>query len=165
MLECNSDHFSFIRATSNTLPTAVNLQQWHIQLHYPTTAHVLGCCPSALTQGCFTYHNQVYCLASELFKFLAGQCIVSIYAGLPRMWASDSPRQQSLFSPLHHIAMTLFFTMREIIVSPYWGLHAPWTQFTALNLPRIVSEGRRIISNFSQNLIAWEFPVSMTQCN
>ena len=60
----------------------------------PTTAHVLGGCPSALTQGRFTFrHNQVlYCLASELSNFVAGQCMVSVYADLPGMRASDSPQ-------------------------------------------------------------------------
>ena len=104
LLGCNPGHISFVlRAASDTLPTAVNLQRWRIQCSakcslcgctQPTTAHVLGGCPSALTQGRFTFrHNQVlYCLASELLKFVAGQCMVSVYADLPGMRASDSPQ-------------------------------------------------------------------------
>ena len=104
LLGCNPGHISFVlRAASDTLPTAVNLQRWRIQCSakcslcgctQPTTAHVLGGCPSALTQGRFTFcHNQVlYCLASELSKFVAGQCMVSVYADLPGMRASDSPQ-------------------------------------------------------------------------
>ena len=46
-----------LRAASDTLPTAVNLQRWSIQCeakcslcdsHRTTTAHVLSCCPTAL---------------------------------------------------------------------------------------------------------------------
>ena len=76
-------HLSFIlRAASDTLPTSVNLQQWHI--HYdvkcslcsntcPTTAHVLEGCPVALSQGHFTYkHDQVlHCIVSNLSGLLA----------------------------------------------------------------------------------------------
>ena len=60
----------------------------------PTTAHVLGGCPSALMQGRFTFrHNQIlYCLASELSNFVAGQYMLSVYADLPGMRASDSPQ-------------------------------------------------------------------------
>jgi len=97
LLGCNPGHFSFIlRAASGTLPTAVNLQRWHIQCcarctlcgyPQPTTAHVLGGCSSALTQGCFTYYHVLHYLASELFKFLTGQSMVSLYA---RMRVSDS---------------------------------------------------------------------------
>jgi len=48
-----------LRAASDTLPAAVNLQRWSIQCeakcslcdsHCPTTAHVLSCCPTALDQ-------------------------------------------------------------------------------------------------------------------
>ena len=86
LLGCNPGHISFVlRAASDTLPIAVNLQRWRIQCSakcslcgctQPTTAHVLGGCPSALMQGRFTFrHNQVlYCLASELSNFVAGQC-------------------------------------------------------------------------------------------
>jgi len=104
LLGCNPGHISFVlRAASDTLPTAVNLQRWRIQCSakcslcgctQPTTAHVLGGCPSALTQGCFTFHHNqfLYCLASELSNFVAGQCMVSVYADLPGMRASDSPQ-------------------------------------------------------------------------
>ena len=71
LLGCNPGHISFVlRVASDTLPTAVNLQRWRIQCSakcslcgctQPTTAHVLGGYPSALTQGRFTFrHNQVY---------------------------------------------------------------------------------------------------------
>ena len=51
-------------------------------------------------QGRFTFHhNQVlYCLASELSNFVARQCMLSVYADLPGMRASDSP--QTTISPL-----------------------------------------------------------------
>ena len=62
--------FSFIlRASSDTLPTPVNLQRWKIQTssscqlcdcHRPTSAHILIGCPTALQQGRYTYrHDQV----------------------------------------------------------------------------------------------------------
>ena len=52
----------------------------------------MGGCPSALTQGRYTYrHNQVLdCLFTELSKVLTDQCIV--YADLPGRRASDSPQ-------------------------------------------------------------------------
>ena len=81
MLGCHPGQFSFIlRAASDTLPTAVNLQRWRIQCDAkctlcgcvrPTTSHVLGGCPVALSQDRFTYrHDQVlHCLASQLSDF------------------------------------------------------------------------------------------------
>ena len=67
LLSCNPGHFSFILcAASDTLPTAVNLQSWNVQYDakctlcgsfQPTTAHVLGGCPVALTQGRFMYRH------------------------------------------------------------------------------------------------------------
>ena len=52
----------------------------------------MGGCPSALTQGHYTYrHNQVLGnLITELSKVLADQC--RIYADLPGLRASDSPQ-------------------------------------------------------------------------
>ena len=102
LLGCNPGQLFFIlRAASDTLPTLVNLQRWNIQCSakcilcggtQPTTAHILGGCPSALTQGRYTYrHNQVLdCLFTELSKVLTDQCI--IYADLPGRRASDSPQ-------------------------------------------------------------------------
>ena len=58
-----------LRASSDTFPTAVNLRRWHIQCgvkctlcdsNRPTTAHILGGCPVALSQQRYTYrHNKV----------------------------------------------------------------------------------------------------------
>ena len=68
----------------------MNLQRWNIQCSVlcggtqPTTALILGGCPTALTQGRYTYrHNQVLLnsLTTELSKVLSEQCIV--YADLP----------------------------------------------------------------------------------
>ena len=56
-----------LRAASNTLPTAVNLQWWSIQCEAKCslcdsncpTAHILSCCPTV--QQRYTYrHNQVF---------------------------------------------------------------------------------------------------------
>jgi len=75
--------FLFIlHAALDALPTAVNLQCWHIQCDMkcspsrcvrPTTAHILSGCPVVLSQDCYTYrHDQVLsCLASGLSDFLA----------------------------------------------------------------------------------------------
>ena len=71
-------HVSFLlQAASDTLPTVVNLRRWCIQSDVkctlcdsirPTTAHILGDCPVALTQQKYTHrHDQVlYLLASKL---------------------------------------------------------------------------------------------------
>ena len=71
-LGCHPGHLSFIlRAASDTLPTPVNLQRWHIQCDvkcsvcgntHLTTAHVLGGCPVALSQGRFTYRHDQVCI-------------------------------------------------------------------------------------------------------
>jgi len=104
LLGCNPGQFSFIlRAASDTLPTAVNFQCWHIQCSakcvlcgsaQPTTVHVLGGCPGALTQGRFTFcHNQVLkCLATEISKLFTGSSSVLIYADLPGLRVSDCPQ-------------------------------------------------------------------------
>ena len=74
--------------------------------------HVLGGCPSALMQGRFTFHhNQVlYCLASELSNFVTGQCMLSVYADLPGMQASDSP--QTTIPPSLLIVLILLFIIK-----------------------------------------------------
>ena len=104
LLGCNPGQLSFIlHATSDTLPTSVNLKRWHIQCRVkcslcgctqPTTAHVLGGSPSSLKQGRFTYrHNQVlHCLTVELTKVISEVGTISVYADLPGMRASDSPQ-------------------------------------------------------------------------
>jgi len=83
LLGCHPGQFSFIlRAASDTLLTAVNLQCWHIQCDAncplcncarPTAAHVLSGCPVALSQDCYTYrHDQVLdCLVSGISNLLA----------------------------------------------------------------------------------------------
>ena len=99
LLGCNPGQMSFILcAASDTLPTSVNLKRWHIQCGarcslcsctQPTTAHVLGGCPTS--GGYFTYRcNQVLqCLTAELKKLLSTAGIVS---DLPDLRASDSPQ-------------------------------------------------------------------------
>jgi len=91
LLGCHPGHLSFIlRAASDILPKPVNLQRWHIQCDVkcllcghtrPTTAHVLGGCPVALSQGRFTYrHDQVlYCIASNLSGLLAESQTTHVY--------------------------------------------------------------------------------------
>ena len=80
-----------LRAASDTLPTAVNLQRWSIQCeakcslcdsHCPTTAHVLSCCPTALDQQRYTFrHNQVLStLVSMLADIFADKPSVKVYA-------------------------------------------------------------------------------------
>ena len=104
MLGCYSGQLLFIlRAASNTLPTAVNLQRWHIQCNVKcslcecvqqTTAHILNGCPTALSQGCFTYqHDQVlHCLALGLSGILAELNTLHVYVDLPGMRVSKSPQ-------------------------------------------------------------------------
>lgn len=45
-----------------------------------TTAHILGGCPAALTQGCFTYcHNQiVICLATEVLMMFPDLYVIML---------------------------------------------------------------------------------------
>ena len=54
----------------------------------------MGGFPTSLKQGCFIYlQNQVLqCLTAELKKFLSTAGIVSVYADLPGLCASDSPQ-------------------------------------------------------------------------
>ena len=102
MLGCHPGQLSFIIcAASDTLPTAVNLQCWHIQCDakchicgcvQPTTVHILSGCPAALSQERLTYqHDQVFhCLASGLSEILAELNTIHVYADLPVMGASKS---------------------------------------------------------------------------
>jgi len=58
----------------------------------PTTAHILGGCPVALSQGRFTYrHDKIlHCLATELLTHFDGSSVILIlYADLPGKRASD----------------------------------------------------------------------------
>jgi len=103
LLGCPPGQFSFIlRAASDTLPTAVNLQRWRIQCDAkcslcgcarPTTAHILSGCPVALSQERFTYrHDEVlHCLASGISELLTQPNSIRIYADLPGLRASESP--------------------------------------------------------------------------
>ena len=100
MLGCHPGQLSFIlHAASDTLPTAVNLQHWHIQCNAmcplcgcvrPTTAHILDGCATTLSQGHFTYqHDQVlHCLALGLSEILAELNTVHVYADLRTCYES-----------------------------------------------------------------------------
>ena len=104
MLGCNPGQLSFIlRVASDTLPTPVNLKRWNIQCgskcslcgySQPTTAHILGGCSVVLSQGHFTYRHDgvLHCLATEISKHFAGSSVVSLYADLPGIRASDCPQ-------------------------------------------------------------------------
>jgi len=70
LLGFHPGQLSFIlRASSDTLPTPMNLRRWKIQTssschlcgcQRPTSAHILNGCPIALQQGRYTYrHDQV----------------------------------------------------------------------------------------------------------
>ena len=91
-----------LRASSDTLPTAVNLHRWKIQCgarcilcdsSRPTTAHVLSGCPVALSQHRYTYrHNLVLqCLASRFISFFNHLPYIQVYADLQSLRASESP--------------------------------------------------------------------------
>ena len=80
LLGCHPGHLSFIlQVASDTLPAPVNLQRWHIQCDMrcslcgyarPSSAHILGGFPVALSQGHFTYrYNLVlHCIVSNLSR-------------------------------------------------------------------------------------------------
>ena len=91
-----------LKASSDTLPTAVNLRRWHIQCgakctlcdsNCPTTAHILGGCPVALSQQRYTYrHNKVlHILASKLITLFADCHDVKVHADLQGFRSNDSP--------------------------------------------------------------------------
>ena len=100
-----------LRASSDTLPTAVNLCRWHIQCgakctlcdsNHPTTAHILGGCPVALLQQQYTYrHNKVlHILASKLTTLFADCHDVKVHADLQGFRSNDSPPETILSSVL-----------------------------------------------------------------
>ena len=166
LLGCNPGQFSFIlRAASDTLPTAVNLQRWHIQCSakcalcgsaQPTTAHVLGACPVALSQGRFTYrHNQVLnCLAIELSKLLPGSCI-SLYADLPGLRASDCP--QSTIPPSVLVTSyrpDLVIYNRSSNSVAMLELTCPLDSVDNLQSAREHKQGKKNTLKFNLNLIA-----------
>ena len=91
-----------LRASSDTLPTAVNLCRWKVQCSArctlcastrPTTAHVLSGCPAALTQNRYTYrHNlALQCLAFQLINVLKDFPSIQVFADIPTLQASLSP--------------------------------------------------------------------------
>jgi len=100
LLGFHPGQLSFVlRASSDTLPTPLNLRRWHIQTGAtcalcqsprPTSHHVLNGCPVALQQGRYTYrHDAVLsCLMTELQACLPN---VEIFADLEDKRASDSP--------------------------------------------------------------------------
>ena len=92
-----------LRAASDTLPTAVNLQRWSIlceakcllcDSRRPTTAHVLSSCPAALNQQRYTYrHDQVLrVLATNLSEAFADIPFVEVFADIPNFHADNSPQ-------------------------------------------------------------------------
>ena len=94
-----------LRAASDTLPTAVNLQRWSIQCeakcsqtlcdsNHPTTAHVLSNCPTALNQQRYTFRNNqvLSILASSLIDIFADTPFVKVFADLPNFYANDAPQ-------------------------------------------------------------------------
>ena len=93
-----------LRASSDTLPSPVNLCRWHIQCNTkctlcgsirPTTAHILGGCPVALSQQRYTYrHNQVlYVLVSRLLSLFADHRDVRVFADLNGFRFNESPQE------------------------------------------------------------------------
>ena len=61
---------------------------------YPTSAHVLGGCPVALSQGHFTYrHDQaLHYVVSNLSCILAESHTIHVYADLPGIQVGVSPQ-------------------------------------------------------------------------
>ena len=93
-----------MRAASDTLPTAVNLQRWSIQSeakcslcdsNRPTTVHVLSNCPTALNQQRYTFrHNQVLSIlaSSLIIDIFADTPFVKVFVDLPNFYANDAPQ-------------------------------------------------------------------------
>ena len=91
---------SFIlRASSDTLPTPMNLRRWKIQTssscrlcgcQRPTSAHILNGCPIALQQGRYTYrHDQV--LLSLLVDIMEYCDDANVFADLDTYRAGNTP--------------------------------------------------------------------------
>ena len=89
-----------LRAASDTLPTPVNLGRWHVQSDVkcilcdsarPTTAHILGGCPVALSQQRYTYRHD---RPGSSFNSLQVEGIVQIcvYADFQGWRSSESPQ-------------------------------------------------------------------------
>jgi len=88
-----------LRASWDTLPTAVNLCRWHIQSNakctlcdsiQPTTAHILGGCP---VQQWYTYHHNrvLHIVVSRLTTLFADhQDVRAVYAGF---YFNESPQE------------------------------------------------------------------------
>ena len=98
-----------LRVSSDTLPTVVNLHCWHIQCgakctlcdsNHPTTAHILGGCPVALSQQRYTYrHNKVLHILVSKLTTLFADCHVKVHADLQGFFSNDSPPE--ILSFLH----------------------------------------------------------------
>ena len=95
-----------LRAASDTLPTAVNLRQWCVQSEVkctlydstrPTTVHILGGIPVALTQQRYANRHNHHLLASKLKECLITIHLFCVYADLQglryllKLYHSTSP--------------------------------------------------------------------------
>ena len=102
-----------LRASSDTLPTTVNLRHWHIQSNakctlcdsiWPTTAHILGDCPVALSQQRYIY-QVLHILVSKLTTLFADHQDVRVYADLNGFRFNESPQEiipsTVLITPYH----------------------------------------------------------------
>ena len=89
-----------LRASSDTLPTEVNLRRWNIQCDAkcdlcdsprPTTAHVLNGCPIALSQHRYTYRHDLvlYFLVTRLVDLFS--ILPFVNADLPNFRSYESP--------------------------------------------------------------------------
>ena len=89
-----------LRAASDTLPTALNLQPWKIQCvakcplcgnSRSTVAHVLNGCPVALEQGRYTWRHDcvLSTITSALRPYIPTE--TTIYADLPNLRATEHP--------------------------------------------------------------------------
>ena len=90
-----------LRAGSDTLPTPLNLRRWRIKVHskcclcenrFPTVHHILSNCPTALTQGRYTWRHDsaLKILTSGLIRrSLPRQ--TKLFADLPTLRVVDNP--------------------------------------------------------------------------
>ena len=94
--------------------------------------------------------------------------MVSVYADLPGMRASDSPQTTippSLLITPYRPDIVIYNQINNSVTLLELILRVPWTQSIILNLLEIVSRGRQNTSKFCQDLIVWEFPVPTIQLN
>ena len=88
---------SLMRADSDTIPTPLNLRKWIIQVdpkccvceNQPTVHHTLSNCPTALTQGRYTWRHDsaLQSLTYGLKKSLPTQ--TKLFADLPTLTVLD----------------------------------------------------------------------------